>query len=207
MTNVIPFARRPQPEPQPTDMGELKIEKLTEAEADQDFGLYVWMLREYAKFLQEQTPAEGVDYLKDVLAYEVESPSPGVVKFRLFGWSDLTQPRTEKPNEGSLVFVTISQSKIEEPAPPNYTKAQLCLAKLRGFLAAWTEHVAGPSPMVQFMAPMMFIGYICSTGAFIAHYRVPSEHSDKITVVLQHPKFSTEYRMEVDYHALLEPQK
>jgi hypothetical protein len=208
MSNVIQFgSRKPKPQAQVADVGEVKIQQLTQAEADEDFGLYVWMLREYAKFLHEHEPAEGVDYLKDILAYEAETPSPGVVKFKLFGWSDISQPRTEKPGEGSLVFVKIDQTKLEEIVEPNYTKAEMCLAKLRAFVASWGEHVAGPSPMVQFMAPMMFIGYICSTGAFIAHYRVPTKYDDKILVVLQHPRFSTEYRLEIDYSALMEPKK
>lgn len=211
MTNVIPFARRqPKSEPapaRPTDPGLEKLKQLTQAEADQDFGLYVWMLREFARVLEEKQPIEGVDYLRDILAYEVDSPAPGQVKFELFGWVAPGQPRAEKPSTVSRVFLSIAQTKIEEPVEPSYAKFELCLAKLRAFIVSWCEHVAGPDPMAQFLATPLFLGYLASTGAGIVHYRVATEYDGKSVIVMQNPKFSTEYRVEVDYSALLEPKQ
>lgn len=209
MTNVLPFVRRqPKAEPTPTrapDLGLEKIKQLTQAEADQDFGLYVWMLREFASVLEEKYPAEGVDYLRDVLAYEVDSPAPGQVKFELYGWVDPTKPRAEKPSTVSRVFLSITQTKIEEPVEPSHAKFELCMARLRAFITSWCEHVAGPDPLAQFLATPLFLGYLASTGAFIAHYRIAANYDGKSVIVMQHPKFSTEYRVEADYSALLEP--
>jgi hypothetical protein len=210
MTNVLPFVRRPKAEPAPTrttDPGLEKLTKLTQAEADQDFGLYVWMLREFASVLEQTYPREGVDYLRDLLAYEVDSPAPGQVKFELFGWVAPGQPRAEKPSTVSRVFLSITQSKIDEPVEPSHAKYELCLAKLRGFMASWAHHAAGDDPIPQWLATPLFLGYLASTGAFIAHYRVAANYHGKSIVVMQHPKFSTEYRVEVDYSALLEPKQ
>lgn len=213
MSNVFQFpAKKAKPEePLPSGMAKPvnryeKMEALEGSVGDVDLGLYVWLLKECGEHLAKDFPNPdgwtADDFVREALAYEIDTPLPGTVKFQLFGWFDPTKPTTDKPSEYSKLFCRIEQSRIEHKVDARHIVAENALKTLLQLTQGCIESAKPRMPLVQFMFPIYAIGGLCSTGAAVTHFRRPANDQEKYVVVLQDHKTNTEYRMEVWYSAL-----
>ena len=204
MSNVIQFPGRKPKAAESMQTVEEKIAALQLATGDADLGLYAWMIQEYSKHLEQVFPHLGTadDFLRQNIAYDVRSPSPGVVNFELFGWVDDSKPKSTYGGDYMSLFCKISQTKITDSVKGSVERGRLCLAKLADLTQSYGKSLEPNFPLVQFMFPMMAIGYLASTGAVVSFYKVPWTIHEKIVVVMQDTKRNTEYRLEANFNAL-----